>query len=244
LISNARAQSDEVPMLPKPTATPSPEAPTTVPPASAAGAKAKSNEEPKRAGLVSITKVVGEVGDHFVTSREVKINSAVDQALNKKPISAEDGYAILSGTERYFPGEVTRVLDEWAVYFEARSLGSTQIQKADITKAIGTVEERWAGHQAWKDLEVGTDELRQVIERKLAAQEFEKLKSDPALSPISEEEALAYYKKNRLRFGSLPFSNFEENIKAFLVKSQVEKRLGEWHEVLRRKYKTRNFISG
>ena len=130
------------------------------------------------------------------------------------------------------------------MYFEARALGSTQIQKSELSKAIGTVDERWANQQSWKDLDVGADELRQLIERKLAAKEFEKLKSDPALSPISDDEALSYYKKNRLRFGSLPFSNFQENIKSFLVKTQVEKRLGEWHEVLRRKYKTRNFISG
>ena len=194
--------------------------------------------------MISITKIVGEVGDHFVTSREVKINSAVEQAIEKKAASTDSGYIIYSGNERVFPGEVTRVLDEWAVYFEARALGSTQIQKTEITNAVNAVEERWRANQAWKDLEVGSEELRQLIDRKLSAKDFEKLKSDPALSPVSDDEALSYYKKNRLRFGSLPFSNFQDNIKAFLVKTQVEKRLGEWHEVLRRKYKTRNFISG
>jgi hypothetical protein len=241
LTKTARAETEDIPMLPPPVATPQPDAAA----APTQGQAPISVTVPiAKSSLISITKVVGEVGDHFVTSREVKINSAIEQALEKKPASLDNGYVIFTGSERSFPGEVTRVLDEWAVYFEARSLGSTQIQKAEIAKAVGVVEERWGGSQAWKDLEVGADELRQVIERKLGAKDFEKLKSDPALSPISDDEALAYYKKNRLRFGSLPFSNFQDNIKAFLVKTQVEKRLGEWHEVLRRKYKTRNFISG
>jgi hypothetical protein len=252
----AFAQADEVPMLPTPTATPEERftRPTTkqtnLPTTEKASENNTKTPEPKVSmkpsapGVMSITKVVGEIGDQFVTSREVKINSAVEQALDQKPANGEDGYKILTGTERTFPNDVTRVLDEWAVFFEARALGNASVQKADVAKAIGKVDERWAGHQAWKDLEVSSDELKTLVERKLAAQDFQKLKADPALSPVSDDEALSYYKKNRLRFGSLPFSNFQENIKAFLVKTQVEKRLGEWHEVLRRKYKTRNFISG
>ncbi len=240
LIQQARAQTEEIPMLPASPAVSTP-APTPTPTPASPPPKV---DVPRSSSMISITKVVGEVGDHFVTSREVKINSAIEQAIEKKPASPDSGYVIFSGTERLFPGEVTRVLDEWAIYFEARSLGSTQIQKSEIARAIAIVEERWSGSQAFKDLEVGSTELRDMVERKLAAKEFEKLKSDPALSPVSDEEALSYYKKNRLRFGSLPFSNFQDNIKAFLVKTQVEKRLGEWHEVLRRKYKTRNFIAG
>jgi hypothetical protein len=238
------AEDDSVPMLPAPTATPTPanQVPPQAAPPAKANAPAAATSSSSR--VVSITKVVGEVGDQFVTSREVKINSAIEQALNKKTAGPGEDRHILAGNERFFPAEVTRVLDEWAVYFEARALGSTSVQKAEVAKAVGTVEESWTGHPGWKELEVGQDELRRMIERKLAAEEFQKLKSDPSMSPVSDEEALAYYKKNRLRFGSLPFSSFQENIKAFLVKTQVEKRLSEWHEVLRRKYKTRNFISG
>jgi hypothetical protein len=244
---SAHAQSDDVPMLPAPTATPS-DSVSKASPLKAPEPKVKTKPVVSSAsggtGVVSITKVVGEVDNQYVTSREVKINSAIDQAINQKPSSADDGYKILTGAERSFPSEVGRVLDEWAVFFEARSLGSTAVQKSDVAKAIGVVQERWSGSQAWHDLEVGTEELRKAVEMKLAAQNFQKLKSDPALSPVSDDEALSYYKKNRLRFGSLPFSSFQDNIKAFLVKSQVEKRLIEWHDVLRRKYKTRNFISG
>lgn len=210
--------------------------------------KAAKVEAPVSSSVISITKVVGEVGDQFITSREVKMNAAIEQVLlppaAKPPGSPDDASKILTGTERSFPGEVSRVLDEWAVYFEAKSLGSTSVSKSEISRISGLVQTRFSTEPAWKDLDVGAEELKVIVERKIAASEFQKLKSDPALSPVSEDEALAYYKKNRLRFGSLPFSSFSENIKAYLVKTQVERRLAEWHEVLRRKYKTRNFISG
>lgn len=192
---------------------------------------------------VSITRIVGEVGDQFVTSREVRINSAVEQAFREKP-ATEKGFTIPDPTERSFSGETSKVLDEWAVFFEAKSLGSAAVSKSEIARVVALVQDRWANQPVWVSLEVGADELRQMVERKLAADEFQKLKSDPALSPISDEEALTYYKKNRMRFGTLPFSSFKENIKQFLIKTQVDRRLSEWHEVLRRKYKTRNFISG
>ncbi len=238
----AFAQSEPVPVLPTP-ATLAPG--TAATPAPKPLDKKVSVEKPApSSSTISITKVVGEVGDQIVTSREVKINSAVEQAIEGKPISTDEGFKILTGAERVFPSEVSRVLDEWSVFFEARSLGSSTASKPEVSRYLAKVQERWGTNQAWKDLDVGADELKTVVERKLAAAEFQKLKSDPALSPVSDDEALTYYKKNRLRFGSLPFSSFSENIKTYLVKSQVERRLSEWHEVLRRKYKSRNFISG
>ena len=245
----ANAQSEDVPMLPAPAATPVLSPSSSHPSAKKDLQPGEPKSSPAKLGVsaasvISITKVVGEVGDQYVTSREVKINSAIEQALGQKPTSPDDGYKILTGGERSFPQEVSRVLDEWAVLFEAKALESQAVQKADVATATAAVQARWATHQAWLDLEVGPEELRKVIEMKLAAQDFQKLKSDPALSPVSDDEALAYYKRNRLRFGSLPYSSFQENIKAYLVKTQVEKRLLEWHDVLRRKYKTRNFIAG
>lgn len=193
--------------------------------------------------MVSVTRVVGEVNDHFVTSREVRIMDAIDQALEGKPSSPE-GFRILTGGERQFPSEVGRVLDQWIVYLEAKSLSNEPVGKAEISRGVGMVQEKWSGTKAWTELEVDSDELRRMVELQLTARNFERLKSDPQMTPVSDDDALTYYKKNRLRFGSLPFSSFKENIKAFLVKQQTERRLAEWHEILRRKYKVRNFISG
>lgn len=255
----ADAQTEAIPMLPantsasspSPSPTPLSQTPSGLATQTSPGSATSTNGQPIKAtpapvasSVISITKVVGEVGDQYVTSREVKINAAVEQAMQGKPATPEGGYKIPQTQERGFSGDVSRVLDEWAVYFEARSLGSSSASKSDVARAVSQVQELWATSAEWKEIEVGTEELRVMVERKLAASEFQKLKSDPALSPVSDDEALSYYKKNRLRFGSLPFSSFSENIKAYLVKTQVERRLSEWHEVLRRKYKTRNFISG
>jgi hypothetical protein len=193
--------------------------------------------------MVSVTRVVGEVDDHFVTSREVRVSDAIEQALDGKP-AAPEGFRILSGSEKTFPSEVGRVLDQWIVYLEAKSLSNEPVGKAEIARGVGLVQEKWNGSKAWSELEVGAEELRQMVELQLTARNFERLKSDPQMTPVSDDDALTYYKKNRLRFGSLPFSSFKENIKSFLVKQQTERRLAEWHEILRRKYKVRNFISG
>ncbi|MNY60610.1 hypothetical protein D3C86_1971860 [compost metagenome] len=59
---------------------------------------------------------------------------------------------------------------------------------------------------------------------------------------ITDQEAQAYYDKNRIKFGSMPFSNFKENIKTFLAQQQLEERLRSWFEVIKRKYKVRNLL--
>lgn len=202
--------------------------------------------------IVSVTKVVGEVGDRFVTSREVRINQAIQQVLvneGKSPMAldktaSDKASSLLTGQEKTFPYEVWRVLDEWAVYLEAKSLSSAPPARGDVNKAIRAVQDHWSGQGGWSGLEVSPEELKEIVERKLIAREFERLKGDASLVPVSDAEALSYFQKNRLRFGSLPFSAFKDNIKSFLVKQQTERRLAEWREVLRRKYKIRNFIAG
>jgi len=210
----------------------------------------------KRTSMTLLSKIVGEVGEHTVTSREVRINDAVERAIthhltnhpaNSKASESGAGVEenrVLSGTEKRFPAEVGRVLDEWIVYLEAKLLAVQPATKSDVLSAIKAIQEFWAGKDNWHDLEVSNEELREMVDRKILTKGFVKLKNDPNLAPISDDEALAYYRKNRLRFGSLPFSSFKDSIKSFLTKSQTERRLAEWREVLRRKYKVRNLIAG
>ncbi len=227
-VSSALAQ-DAAPTA-QATPSPKPEAKTEAAPA-------------KPTSLTLLTRAVGEVSDRIVTSREVRINDAIEQALTEKAASPE-GFRLLTGQEKAFPGEVSRVLDEWIVFLEAKTLSSQGASKADVNAGVKAVQDLWGGKSTWLELEVSADEIKDIIERKLVSKNFEKLKSDPQLAPVSDDDALAYYRKNRLRFGSLPFSSFKDNIKTFLVKQQTERRLAEWREVLRRKYKVRNFIAG
>lgn len=209
----------------------------------AATESAKPAVVPVPKSIVIVTRAVAEVGDRVVTSRETRISDAVEQAMTGKAPGA-DGFRVLTGLEKNFPGEVTATLDEWIVYLEAKSLSSQPPSKTDLATAIKGVQDFWAGKSGWTALEVSNDELHDIVERKLIAKDFEKLKSDPELSPVSDDDALAYFRKNRLRFGSLPFATFKDSIRAFLIKSQTERRLAEWRDVLRRKYRARNFIAG
>lgn len=224
---------------------------------SGSGAKAvhasgdKSSPAPARAvaKVISITRAVGEVNDRIVTSREVRISEAIeavfaDALTDGAPPRPGFRPVILSGSEKDFFRAVARVLDEWAVYFEARSLSESTGSRAEIGQLQEAVYKKWADHPDWRAMEPAPDEVREIIHRKLVAKDFERLKSDPSLVPVTDDEALAYYKRNRLKFGSLPFASFKENIKAYLTKQQMERRLTEWYEVLRRKYKIRNFIAG
>lgn len=198
-----------------------------------AKAVAKSEVKPE-----TVTRVVGEVGPRIVTSREVRINEAIGQVLRGAPSLKR----ILSATDPNFPTQVLRVLDEWTVYLEAGEIGSKSTDKAEIQRLAKAVSDGWKSNSEWDKIEPSVAEIRDIVERKLVAQNLERLKSDASLVNVTDAEALQYYKKNRLRFGNMPFENFKDNIKTALVRSQTERRLFEWRSVLRRKYRVRNFV--
>ena len=205
-------------------------------PVAAPTAALKSNAVASRL----ITKVVGELSDRIVTSREIQINEALEQAISDKT----SGLRIMSVKDPAFPGDVTRVLNEWAVYLEAQSFSAKPPLRAEAQKRLRAVLDVWTPRADWQSLEVSEGELREQMERKLLAKEFIRLKTDASQAPITDADASAYFKKNRLKFGNLPFEDFRENIKTFLAKQQTDRRLKEWFEVLNRKYRTRNYVSG
>lgn len=223
---------------------------TLAPPAKVAEKKieAKSVAELK---TVSVTRVVGEAGPRIVTSREVRMNEAIGQVLqpptevptasNSAPPSTAKK-RILGLEDPMFPLQVLKVLDEWTVYLEATEIGSKSVDKGEVARLAKLVADAWKGVPDWERMEASPAEIRDIVERKLTAQSLERLKGDASLVNVSDAEALQYFKKNRLRFGNLPFENFKDNIKTALVRSQTERRLLEWRAVLRKKYRVRNFV--
>ena len=159
-----------------------------------------------------VTKVVGEAKDQFITSREVQINEAVESALGSKG----DGKALQFAEigHENFPTKVNDVLTEWVVYFEAQSFSADTVPKTAIEDAAQRVEKATANSAAWKRLEVSKSELEEVLKRKLSAKSFIRLKTESSLMPVTDSEAQAYFKKNRLKFGNLPFTSFRESIKS------------------------------
>ena len=246
---NNRRQPASEPLGPGPhspqvAASPSPTLSSSSALSSSAPSTAPSDSGDSRdSRMVAITRVVGEVGEHIMTSREVQMADVVEQAAFGR-LPGQTSIRFLTGSEKSFSADVATALREWAIFLEAKSFGSGQVSRTELSKVIREVHEVTAAHPAWQALEPSADEIAEIVERKLVAKKFLRLKMESARLPITDAEAQAYFKKNRLKFGNLPFASFRENIKTFLIKQQTDRRLEEWLDVLERRYKVRNFIAG
>lgn len=188
-----------------------------------------------------ITSAVGRVKDHIVTSREVQINHTLDQALGTDKI---DRIKVPRDPDSAsFAKLVTSVLLEWVVHYEAKNMAVANISSTEIASSLTTVKGRLSKVDAWKSLRVGNQELEVMLERKLQAKKFIRFRADSSVMPVSDTEAQRYFEANRLKFGDLPFDNFRGQIKNFLSRQQVERRLKDWFEVLQTKYQVRNFLA-
>jgi hypothetical protein len=92
-------------------------------------------------------------------------------------------------------------------------------------------------------LRVSNYEIKDWVERKIRAKKFLKYKTDSATLGVTDSEVKEYFDKNRYKFGNMGIDNFKENIRAFLIKQQMEERLKEWFEILKKKYRVRNFYA-
>lgn len=188
-----------------------------------------------------ITSAVGRVKDHIVTSREVQINNTIDQALmTAKP---EKIKVPRDPDSAQFAKLVTGVLLEWVVHFEAKNMAVANISPGEVTSSATLVKSRLAKIDAWKALKVSNNELNEMIGRKLQAKKFIRFRADSSVVPISDAEAQRYFEANRLKFGDQSFDSFRGQIKNFLSRQQVERRLKDWFEVLQAKYQVRNFLA-
>lgn len=192
------------------------------------------------AELISTT--AGQVKNHVVTSREVELNYMIEKVLDgdEREISAISRLDIES---KSFAKEVNAVLAEWMVALESESFSAVTVTPEQISKAMKSSLEKLDKIKAFKSLEPDEKEIKDMFERKLRAKGLTKFKSESAVVPVTDSDARTYFEQNRPKFGNLPFENFKENIKSFLVRQQVDSRLKDWFEVLRSKYKVRNFLA-
>ena len=189
-----------------------------------------------------VTETVGQVADYVTTSREVQISTAIERILfpgKGVPTSIE-----VLPDQAGFRTAVASVLLETVVATEAESFSVAKVNDRDVQEAVGKVEKAVAGKPYWSQLEVSPVELKRFTTRKFVSKNFLKFKTSSMTGIITDHEAEAYYEKNRVKFGNMAFESFKENIKAFLAQQQLEERLRSWFEVIKRKYKVRNFISG
>jgi hypothetical protein len=195
---------------------------------------------------VPITETVGQAGDFVITSREVKISTILDRILysTKGEAFVENQLESFVKDSGAFKAAVTSVLLEVVVAIEAESFGVSSVSDKEVVEAVDRAQGVLEDKSYWIQLEVPALELKSLVKRKLIAKSFLKFKTSSMTSIVTDQEAEVYYGKNRLKFGVLPFVSLKENIKAFLGQQQLEERLRSWFEVIKRKHKVRNLISG
>jgi len=193
---------------------------------------------------VVVSQSVGRVGDRVITSREVQISAVLDRILfpTKEAKSLGGLYEVRLG-QAAMMNEVTALLLEVVVDREAESFSVAKISDDQVREAQRKVEKVVESKAYWQSLEVGATELKRFVVQKLTAKAFIQFKTNSMAGIISDAEALAYYEKNRLRFGDVPFSSFKDNIKTFLAQQQLEERTRAWFEIIKRKYKVRNILA-
>lgn len=189
-----------------------------------------------------MTETVGQVSDYVVTSREVQIAMVIENILFPPKTPLKGLYEVRPG-QTEFRNAVTNVLLEAVVAMEAENFNVAAISDEELKSAIAKVERAVSGRAYWGDLEVSSGELKRFTARKLTSKSFWKFKSSSMTGIITDQEAQAYYDKNRVKFGSHPFESFKDNIKTFLAQQQLEERIRAWFEVIKRKYKVRNFVA-
>jgi len=189
-----------------------------------------------------ISQSVGQVGGRVVTSREVQISAVLDRIL----FPTKDAKTTLHEVRLGEPGmmnEVTALLLEVVVDREAESFSVARVSDTEVEQSIRKIEKAVEGKAYWQSLEVSSAELKKFVVQKLTAKAFIQFKTHSMVGVISDAEALAYYEKNRLKFGDMPFATFKDNIKTFLAQQQLEERTRAWFEIIRRKYKVRNILA-
>lgn len=189
-----------------------------------------------------VTQTVGQVAEHVVTSREVQIFMVIENILFPPTTSLKGLYEVRP-EQKEFRSAVTSVLLETVVALEAENFNVATIPDEELAAALAKIEKAVSGRVYWTELEVSQAEIRKFTLRKLTAKSFLKFKTNSMTSIITDQEAQLYYDKNRVKFGSLPFASFKDNIKTFLAQQQLEERIRAWFEVIKHKYKVRNFVA-
>lgn len=181
-----------------------------------------------------ISESVGSIRQEILTLRE-----AVMSSFAEKPI-ANTLLSVPQTKEEKIQAVNTLLLDRM-VEAEALNLGFKDIDAKEVFRIVLSLEKELSGASI-KAYRFQVDELKTMVERKLIVRNFLKSKTESFVSLLSEQDLQSYYDKNRLRFGSMPLIQMKENIRAYLSQKQKEERLVSWIEVLKRKYKAKNYL--
>lgn len=184
---------------------------------------------------------VGVIRTQVLTSREVQMLHLLETALyDPEPSGKLKPLAIDSSA---FAKAVQDALLESVLAQEAQSFSVLPVSSEDLKTSSKEALKVLKASRDWRKLQISEKELQAGLRRKLQAKKFIQFRAESSVLPVTDVEAQRYYEENRLKFGDLPFESFKENIKSYLSKTQVDKRLKDWFDVLLAKYQVKNLIS-
>lgn len=207
------------------------------------GARAQAGKGKK---VEVVTRAVGQVGDHVITTREVILSGVIERwlyAIQDRPSEIlrqrEKLSWFLTPDTEEFRTQLSRVMLDLMVSREAESLSVAEISAHDVEVKTTRFVLDFASFPAWRRLGPSTAEVQDLMQRKLRARAFLQFKTETSGVLVSDEEAQAYFEKNRMKFGNYPFQQFRQSIKEVIAQQHLESRLKDWFEVLKKKHKVR-----
>lgn len=172
---------------------------------------------------------LAQVDEVVLTSRDL----VVYQFFNEK----EDIFNAL--TEETSP--LKKMVWEQLIAKESVAVFEKPLSKFEIQEA----KKKWdfRSDQLWRRLKISSKELDQCVRRRLNASRLVALKMPKNLIYVSETEVLAYYKKNKGRFGKQPLDLLREKIRVGLQRRKAKERFNQWVDRLQKHHSVR-FYSG
>ncbi len=194
-----------------------------------------------------ITTGAGRAGDIVITSREVMMAHMIENALYHFAKDKVPPPAIKSADVRSpeFVSETTTAVLEAAIDLESKNYKGTKFMSTDmaVQNNVKLVLQRLKNDKIWASLAVTKNEVEELVRRKMRTKEFIRFKMESSTIPATDREAEEYFNANKMKFENLPYENFRENIKGYLTKQQVDRRMKDWFELLQNKYQVRNYLA-
>ncbi len=194
-------------------------------------------------------QALAQVGTLIVTKRDVQVLYAMTQIdLNKDNDDSKlKSKKPLKKISLYLPeAELTEFLTQAVLdSMVAQESDSFLSKETSLTEKVNVLsahyEPLFAQDPQVAPLKIENLEIHDLVLRKLKAQSFLKFKTESLVVLVSDEEIKQYFQKNRVKFGSAPLDAVKENIRQYLVTGQIQDKLKEWFEILKRKYKVKYF---
>ncbi len=191
-----------------------------------------------------LTEAWGQVGPYVVTSREVRMSYALEQA--SRVSSAKSLNKIVwpkTDSEEILGQHLNQVMTEQLLKAEAEAFSFTKVQTEEIHKQALELEALLKDVPYWKELEPKPSETELILSRRKIANQFLKFKMESAGVVVSDADAKDYFEKNKSKFAGEDFAKYQDTIKQVLSEKQLEEKLRDWFDLLKRKHRVRFLFS-